>query len=149
MAAENAKAFIEKMNSDPALRAKLGSAVADNITEIAREAGFDTDAEEIERVFKQMRSESGDAPEEITPDQMDQVAGGAMFCGEDAPDEHEMGCTLSYHHYDWQKENDIWCNRNYYCNGNYGQKIDRTKCVNAQYNCSTHEEKNNCRAKQH
>jgi len=116
MATENAKAFIEKMNSDAKFRAKIGDAVSDNITAIAKEYGFDTNAEEIEKAYKEMRSVSGDVPVEIPLDEMDQIAGGRGFYGETASDDHELGCWLSYHHLGWQEEHDEWCKTNYFCN---------------------------------
>lgn len=27
-----------------------------------------------------------------------------------------MGCAIFYHHYDYQKENNIWCDKSYCCN---------------------------------
>ena len=33
-----------------------------------------------------------------------------LYCnGEEAPDGHEMGCFLSYHHAAWQHENGVDC----------------------------------------
>ena len=31
-----------------------------------------------------------------------------------------MGCILSYHHYEWSKDNNIWCRQDYcYFSGYY------------------------------
>ena len=58
-------------------------------------------------------------PKELTPDELDKAAGGTWWTGEDAPDGHEMGCAISWHHYTYQKENNIWCNMSYYCDGKH------------------------------
>ena len=135
MAADNAKAFIEKMLSDPELQEKVGSAGPEDITGIAKELGFDTSAEEIEKVYKEMRSASGDIPEELSEDEIDNIAGGRVWCGEDAPDDHEMGCSIFYHGYSWQEENDVWCKKNYFCqSGRYAEPSTNThigNCSNA------------------
>ena len=62
---------------------------------------------------------------ELNPDELDKAAGGWLWTSEDAPDGHEMGCIASYHHYNWSKENGIWCKQDYYCvSGYYSIKND-------------------------
>ena len=34
---------------------------------------------------------------------------------EDAPDGHELGCGAGYYHYPYREENNLWCNRGFYC----------------------------------
>ena len=75
-------------------------------------------AEELEQAVKAMRQEA-EEPKELTLDEMDKAAGGVWWTGEDAPDGHEMGCAISWHHYTYQKENNIWCNMSYYCDGKH------------------------------
>ena len=53
-------------------------------------------------------------PEKIPAEQLDQVAGG-QFWPDEAPDGHDMGCSIPWHHYDWSEENDIWCPNSYFC----------------------------------
>ena len=120
MALENARAFLEQVMKDKALRARTAEKEPAEVVAIARELGLEATAEELEQAVKAMRQEAGE-PKELTPDELDKAAGGTWWTGEDAPDGHEMGCAISWHHYMYQKENNIWCNLAYYCNGEHQQ----------------------------
>ena len=118
MALENARAFLEQVMKDKALRARTAEKEPAEVVAIARELGLEVTAEELEQAVKAMRQEA-EEPKELTLDEMDKAAGGVWWTGEDAPDGHEMGCAISWHHYTYQKENNIWCNLAYYCNGKH------------------------------
>ena len=118
MALENARAFLEQVMKDNALRARTAEKEPAEVVAIARELGLEVTAEELEQAVKAMRQEA-EEPKELTLDEMDKAAGGVWWTGEDAPDGHEMGCAISWHHYMYQKENNIWCNLAYYCNGKH------------------------------
>ena len=63
---------------------------------------------------KVTKENEADLVEELEPGEMDMVAGGALFFGDDASDGHEMGCVMAYHHYDWSAENNAWCSQNHF-----------------------------------
>lgn len=121
MALENAGKFLERMMTDEALRARVAAQEPAGVVEIAKELGFTVTVEELQAAEKELRRapENGEKPVELDVNKMDKIVGGAGFLGEDAPDGHEMGCFAFYHHYNYQKENNIWCNKAYYCNHSY------------------------------
>ncbi len=80
----------------------------------AVDAGYDITAEEMIEAEKEYRTEKAKKTK-LSVDELDAVAGGHGWEGEDAPDGHEMGCAVSYHQYDYQEETGNWCKDNYYC----------------------------------
>ena len=118
MALENARKFLEQVMKDKALRARTAEKEPAEVVAIARELGLEATAEELEQAVKAMRQEA-EEPKKLTLDEMDKAAGGVWWTGEDAPDGHEMGCAITWHHYMYQKENNIWCNMSYYCDGKH------------------------------
>ena len=78
------------------------------------DAGYDVTAGEMVEAEKDFRAEKT-KKSRLSVDELDAVAGGAVWQGEDMPDSHEMGCFTSYHHYDYQKDTGIWCQESYYC----------------------------------
>ncbi len=126
MAVENAKKLLERIMKDAALRARAAEKGPAEVAALAKELGYDVTAEELARAEQDLRapSGSGETPVELDVDDLDKAAGGSFFLGEDAPDGHEMGCIAIYHHYNYQKENNIWCNRAYYCNHSYEIEVD-------------------------
>ena len=126
MAMESAKKFLEQVMTDEALRARVATQEPAGVAEIAKELGFAMTVEELQAAEKELRRapENGEKPVELDLHEMDKIVGGGGFLGEDAPDGHEMGCLFIYHHYNYQKENDIWCNKSYYCNHSYEIEVD-------------------------
>ena len=100
MSKESAKKLISELQTNEELKAKI--------------AGITDPAELTKKAEK--------TDEKLSLDDLDAVAGGYMWKGEDAPDGHELGCALSYHQHDYQIENNIWCNRFSYCNSNYQEQ---------------------------
>lgn len=77
MASEQFIAFIEAIQANPILLEKLNNATdADTIVAIAKEAGFVITNEEVEDRLEQVLDEE----EELTVEQLEAVAGGAVFC---------------------------------------------------------------------
>ena len=119
MVLENAKQFLEQVLKDEPLRARVREKEPAEVVSIARELGFDVTAEELEEAVQAMRqaSASKERMKELGPDELDDVAGGTCWVGEDAPDGHEMGCFIFYHQLAYSKENNVWCKEVYYCQG--------------------------------
>lgn len=117
MKPEKAKEFLELVIKDETLRSRLAEKGPDEAAAIARELGFDVTAEELTQAEKELRKLPQDCenPEQLSPDDLDTVAGGGLWRGEDAPDGHEMGCNLTYHGYDWSRSTGNWCVNMYYC----------------------------------
>jgi len=113
------KEFLEKLMGDEKLRAEVEAAGPQEVVRIAAEAGFDIDASELEKEVKRSRTEADSQPVLLSDDDMDKVAGGKLWCGEDAPDGHEMGCLLIYHDEGYQLRNRVYCKRDYYCADSY------------------------------
>ena len=119
MALENARKFLEQVMKDKALRARTAEKEPAEVVAIAKELGFDVTAEELEEAVKAMRKTAGEATKELSIDELGKVAGGIFWTGEDAPDGHEMGCFMTYHHRQWCADNNIWCKSTFYCTGSY------------------------------
>ena len=119
MALENARKFLEQVLKDKALRACTAEKEPAEVVAIAKELGFDVTAEELEEAVKAMRKAAGEAAKELSIDELGKVAGGIFWTGEDAPDGHEMGCFMTYHHHQWSVDNNIWCKSTFYCTGSY------------------------------
>ena len=126
MSRENAKIFLEQAMKDKALKARISDKEPVDVLAIAKELGLDVTADDLAQAERDLRNASGSAevPVELAPGEMDKVVGGSAFMGEEAPDGHEMGCIWFYHHYNYQKEINIWCKKSYYCNTVYEIEID-------------------------
>ena len=116
---ENTKQFLEQVLKDKALRACTAEKEPAEVVAIAKELGFDVTAEELEEAVKAMRKAAGEAAKELSINELGKVAGGIFWTGEDAPDGHEMGCFMTYHHHQWSVDNNIWCKSTFYCTGSY------------------------------
>ena len=112
MANNTAVAFLEKVISDKALKARVTN--IDQAVAVAAELGFTVTREELLAAEQELRAESGADVEELDEAEMDLAAGGANWEGEDAPDGHEMGCRLFYHEYSYSKETGNWCQGKFY-----------------------------------
>ena len=131
MAFEKEKEFLAKMMFDEGLRTKVDAADPDQIVKIAQEAGYDITGEDLEKAAKEARAEadSKGVKMSVPVDDMDKVAGGSVWGGDDAPDGHEMGCAIFYHGWDWQEKHNIYCKEMYYClsRASEMQKLSREK----------------------
>ena len=117
MSKETAKKLIAELETNAELKAKVsGITDAAELLKIANESGYDVTMEELteaEREYK--RDKAAETDEKLSFDDLEGVAGGGLWTGDDAPDGHEMGCAISYHGTDWQIENNIWCLKHWYC----------------------------------
>ena len=122
MSMETAKKLIADLQINEDLKAKI-SGITDpaQLVKAAVDAGYDITAEEMIAAEKEFRS-GKTKKTKLSVEELDAVAGGDIWQGEDAPDGHEMGCWASYHDYDYQEETDIWCGKDWYCQGNYMDK---------------------------
>ena len=113
MSRENAKIFLEQAMKDKALKARISDKEPVDVLAIAKELGLDVTADDLAQAERDLRNASGSAevPVELALGEMDKVVGGSAFMGEEAPDGHEMGCIWFYHHYNYQKEINIWCKK--------------------------------------
>ncbi len=117
MKLEKAKEFLELVIKDESLRTRLAGKEPDEAAAIAGELGFDVTAEDLLQAGNELRRQplNCETPKVLSINELDTVAGGSFWQGEDAPDEHEMGCALSYHGYDWSRSTGNWCKKSYYC----------------------------------
>ena len=106
------------MKADEQLQKRVSELKPDEVEGFAKELGFDVTGEDLEKALRQLR-QTDEHPRELNPEELDNVSGGDFWAGEDAPDGHEMGCFVSYHHYAYQKDNNIWCKHEYYCDSYY------------------------------
>ena len=116
MSKESAKKLITELHTNEELKAKIaGITDVAELTKKAVEAGYDvTEAElvEADREFRTAQAERTD--EKLAMDDLEAVAGGYLWKGEDAPDGHEMGCAASYHKRGYSEESHNWCSSHYY-----------------------------------
>ena len=79
MSKEQLKALVEKAASDTALSDKIGAATtAEAVFEIAKAAGFSITSEDIQLLLS-LLSEVSEEEEELTDDDLENVAGGFNF----------------------------------------------------------------------
>ena len=77
MSEEQLKSFLEKVKADTSLQEKLkGAADSDAVLEIAKEAGFAINAEDIQ---------SMQSATKLSDDELEGVAGGGIGCGAPEP----------------------------------------------------------------
>ncbi|MBO6301813.1 MAG: hypothetical protein J6N15_05195 [Ruminiclostridium sp.] len=88
------------------------------LLKIALGSGYDVTLEELIEAEKENRkAKAAQTDAKLSIDELEDVAGGKAWNGEDAPDGHELGCLIFYHHSGYSKENEVWCKDNYYCSG--------------------------------
>ena len=76
MSVENVKAFMEKLNSDETFRNRITEASDDDARlQMAHEAGYEFTVAEYNNIVTKM---AGAADEELSEEQLETVAGGAM-----------------------------------------------------------------------
>jgi predicted ribosomally synthesized peptide with nif11-like leader len=116
MSKESAKKLIIELQTNEELKAKVeGITDPVELLKIAKDSGYDVTLEELidaEKAYKRDKAEETD--EKLSFDDLEDVAGGVLGDGDDAPDGHEMGCAISYHLRAWSEENNVWCSRYYY-----------------------------------
>ena len=105
MSVENAKKFQKDLGENEELRKKFNeemnqegvSAEKDykTIVKIAQNLGYDITEEDF--VTSKSANIEGITKEELSEEELDKVAGGAFFCGPDAPDGHEVGCFIAWY----------------------------------------------------
>lgn len=117
MSKENAKKLIAELQTNEELKAKIaGITDIAELTKKAVESGYDvTEAELIEAEKEERAAQAENTDEKLSLDDLDAVAGGVLWCDEEAPDGHEINCIISYHGESWCEENDTWCTHSYYC----------------------------------
>ena len=120
MSKEIAKKLMAELGTNEELRAKVkGVTDTEELLKIAVEAGYDVTMEElIEAEHELKREKAAETDDKLSFDEIEEVAGGRYLSGNLAPDGHEMGCVISYHHSGYSRDNDQWCSSNYYCSGN-------------------------------
>jgi len=115
MPKESAKQFIGLIEQDAELQTELQEHGSNQIVSLAKEKGFDFSCDELEEVIKEIRNERKQGIVALDLEDMDKVVGGQVWFGEKDSDGYEFGCLLAYHHYDYQKEKNLWCKSTYYC----------------------------------
>ena len=81
MSVENAKSFIEKLNSDETFLKQIAGAGSDEARlKVAQEAGFEFSTEELTSAIDQFSSE------ELSEEELEVVAGGAAYIKFDGVD---------------------------------------------------------------
>ena len=115
MSKETAKKLIAELQTNDELKAKVqGITDPAELAEKAVEMGYDTTLDELIEAEKEFRAEKAKKTK-LSADELDAVAGGAVWRGEKAPDGHELGCLASYHQYIYHKYYNKWCKSEYYC----------------------------------
>ena len=111
MSKEIAKKLIAELETNEELKAKVASVTdPEELLKIAKGSGYDVSMEEMLKAERELKAEkAAQTDEKLSLDDLEDVAGGYCWQGEDAPDGHEMGCAWSYHRRDWSEENNIWC----------------------------------------
>ncbi|MBR5088529.1 MAG: Nif11-like leader peptide family natural product precursor [Ruminiclostridium sp.] len=114
MSNEKVTKLVKELQENAALREKVTSMSSpEEMLKFANDSGYDVTMEDLMEVEKALREAKAEETDEVVLsfDDIEDVAGGY----EEAPDGHDIGCVGCYHHYDWQKEHNIWCTQQYYC----------------------------------
>ena len=113
MPINEAKRFFDALQTDDVLANKVKSADPNDIVKIAADSGFDFTIEDLCVAEKDLRKKIAKDTDrqirEISVNELDSAAGGDYGMGCEAPDGHELGCLITWHHDDYQIENKIWC----------------------------------------
>ena len=135
MSKEIAKKLIAELQTNEELKAKItGITDPAELTKKAVEAGYDVTEDELIEVEKEQRAAQAEKTDEkLSLDDLDAVAGGMYWTGEDAPDGHEMGCFWSYYGHTDCSSRGWWCKWDYYCTGSSFDKDDNRLCENNHY----------------
>ena len=152
MATEKVMELLNAIQTDPKAKELLKDAAQPRseeemirlCAELAPQLGYDVNEAEIREAITaaaQARREKTAADIQALPDDdVEKAVGGGnedtFWTGEDAPDGHEMGCMLTYHTYQWQKDNDTWCKKEFYCsNRHYSQDpcLELNYCIGVVY----------------
>ena len=116
MSKETAKKLIAELRTSKELQAKIADAESlDEMVKIAVGAGYDVTLEEMLEAEKEFKAEMNAKTEELTADELENVAGGSLWSGEEDPDGNEYGCAVCNLGYDDQKEYGDWCRETYFC----------------------------------
>ena len=99
MALENAKKFLEQVMNDETLRARVMEREPDEVASMAKELGFDLTLEELTAAMKAFKPADGSRLQELTVDELEQVAGGKPHTGEGIIDFVSWVACGFNHHY--------------------------------------------------
>lgn len=99
MALEKAKAFLERVSKDEALRTRVMEKEPNEVMAVAREQGFDLTVEELTEAMQAFARTDGGAPQESSVDEMEQVAGGKPNPGDGIIDFVSWVACGFNHHY--------------------------------------------------
>ena len=128
MANEKVEKLVKALQDDAALREKIAAMNnPEEMLKFANDSGFDVTMDDLLEVEKALRKAKAEEADDValTFDDVEDVAGGGQWMGEDASDGHEMGCRRSYHGYDWCSEHNEWCNSMWYCSGAFLNSDDK------------------------
>ena len=116
MLPENAEKSLKRAMSDKTRRGRPAGKESAEAAAIAKELGSDVTAAAPDEALKAFRKIAAEEPKELTVDEVNRAAGGALWTGEDAPDGHEMGCILTCRTKGRQIDNNNWRKAEWICN---------------------------------
>lgn len=114
---EKAVDFLQKVMNDDDLLDRLKDKPLSDAVAVAAQMGYDVSEDELMAAEASLHEEKKADVVELDVEDMDKVAGGGMWNGDEAPDGHEMGCNLFFHRWDYSKETGNWCELTYYSKG--------------------------------
>lgn len=115
MSMQEARRLLDDLAANEGLLATFQEMEGDAVEARAHGLGYDVALDDIVQAVADRRATTSDEPVELDESELDSVVGG----WEDAPDGHEMGCFLFWHGKSWQRENEVWCKRDFYCYTNW------------------------------
>ncbi len=91
---EKMKMLLEALKSDENVKAvneliESGKKEREALVEVATKLGYEVTAEELAKAVAGTR--------ELDDDELENVSGGILWFGDDAPDGHELGCFITYY----------------------------------------------------
>jgi len=119
MSKETAKKLIAELQTNEELQAKIaGITDKDELVKKAVEAGYEVTLEELVEAEHEYREEMAQKSDELSAEELETAAGGKMWQSEYNKDGMEFNCLACNLNYEFQQENEEWCNSAYYCSKN-------------------------------
>ena len=116
MSKETAKKLIAELQTNTELKAKIaGIKDKDELVKIAVQNGYDVTLEEMTEAEKEFRAEMAQKSDELSADELEGAAGGALWHCEQSKDGKEFYCLVCNLGEEYQRTNHEFCKHNHYC----------------------------------
>ena len=117
MSKEIAKKLIAELQTNEEL--KIHTSVITDKNELVKklnDSGYDVTLDELIEADREYKAETAAktdaARDELSLDELESAAGGDFWVNDNGKDGHELFCIVSYHGWEYSREENDWCTRN-------------------------------------